>query len=324
MSYTESQTWAWDILTPKERSALSLVVVNQRSKKEAAIILGISQYKFTEIYLRAYRLFIAFTEFHERNGGFMRSDLPVSKEDLAFIETLVLTRKTITDLVFKEKKYINLVSSANRAQFWQTNLASLKLSSSGYSKSLLEVLVTYDTWNRFRILPKPFQKISPFARRRNRAYKQIKDYVENVSEISWLIFERDFAPKRVGCFLPKLQQGYEPGTLEVNLSQKTLKYFTKNHLPVFKTEKGAKDLAFRIHYYNALSQKNSYSARKFWVAFRVGIGTAINFKELLGIIPGDLLDLPAKDKEFIRKAKKQQKPKRLQQIQRTRDDQFYI
>jgi hypothetical protein len=56
----KAQTQAWLHLTDLEKSILSLVIVSQKSKQEASIILNIYPYKFTEILNRAKRFFIYF------------------------------------------------------------------------------------------------------------------------------------------------------------------------------------------------------------------------------------------------------------------------
>jgi len=324
MGYNEIQQKGWDILTKTEQSVLSLVIVNERSRKEASIMLGISQYKFTEIYLRARKFFLSFTEFFEKGGDFSGEELPLMPMEIEFIRELIYSRKTITQFVYGSPKYIELVSSQKRFEFWKKVINGLKLTPSLKSQLMLEIIETYDTWNSFRILPKPFQKVSPFPRRRNRTYKQMKKYIEEISEINWYIFEREFKPKKASCYIPKLQYGLEPETLAIELSQKSFRYFSKNHIPVYATQEEAKKLALFIHHYNALSQKNSYSARKFWVNFRVWVEKALNFKELMGIVPGDLLDLPLKDKLFIQKAKKQYKARKLKRSNRTSDQRFYM
>jgi len=324
MKYDKNQQKGWDILTSKEQSTLSLVIVNERSRKEASIILGISQYKFTEIYLRARKFFLGFTEFFEKGGDCTEEGLPVSKEDVEFIWALIKSRKTITTFVYSDPKYIELVTSQKRLQFWTKVINNLMFSSSDRAKDFFEIIQMYDTWNSFRILPKPFQKISPYPRRRNRVYKQIKKYMEEISDLNWHIFEREFKPKKKGkAFIPKLFGDDEPQVLAVALSQKSFRYFTKNHIPMFATDEEANKMGLLVFHYNALSQKNPYSARKFWVNFRVHLEKSLNYKELLGIIPGDLLDLPLKDKLFIQNAKKQQKARRLKRYHRSTDDIFY-
>lgn len=321
MSYSPNQQKAWDHLTSNEQMALQLTIVGQRSKQEAAIIMGLAPYKFNELVLRARKFFLLFTEYYEEYEDFTPTELGISVEASLFLDGILLRRFKPTDLTSKDIKLQSLVRYEAKQDFWREFLTSLQ-KLPGQGQALYALLLEFDKWNSFRILPKVYQLPSPFSRRRIKQFKKIKEQLHNVTELGWELLLKEYStPKPPFAFLPTFRLG-QPSVETVRLSRASLKYFTSNQLPLFSTESRARGHIDLLSDYGALQKKSPHSSQKFWAAYRITLAGAVNYNELLNIQPGDLADLSAKDRKFIKQAQKQYK-ERTAQIKPTATGEFW-
>jgi len=191
MQFTNNKEKGWEHLTDQEKSVITLIVVNERSKQEAALILNLAHYKFTEIYSRARKFFILFTDYYEKFQTLIPEGVAIDPKYLSLIHFLLKNRKSPATITSRVPDLRDLNSSRDRAMFWYELFNSLELDNP-HHVAFKELLLEFDRWNSFRILPKDLSKPSPFQRRRNGSYKKLIDQLCSISFISWTIYENRY------------------------------------------------------------------------------------------------------------------------------------
>jgi hypothetical protein len=320
MGFSNIQLQAWGHLTELEKSVLSLIIVNERSRQEAAAILNLAPYKVNEIFLRARKFFITFSEYYEKYDTLI-PDIPLSDMERFFLESLILRRKKPSIVINKEALLTPLTRLSVRDHLWDTVLNSLP-NAGTQGEDFLELLRDFDKWNAFRILPKKYHEVSPFSRRRIKEFKKVYKNLLEITDTGWQLLETAYKAKVPPyVYAPSLElRGY--GTLALKSGPTRLSYYTRNTIPVFDKEKDAKTLAELVFDYSNLSRIAPKVSQKFWANFRVTLTKAINFKDLLGIKEGNVMELTERDKEFIIKASQNYKEK-IARVRRTRGEKFW-
>lgn len=322
MNYSLAQTNAWDTLTPLEQSALTLVVVNGRSKQEAALIMNLAAYKFTEIYLRARKFFLLFTEYYDKFGTLIPDSLVLSNDEILFLKLIISKRKSPNDVVTSYEAFRSLVRYRNRANLWN-NILNQVQSAGDHGQGFLNLLIEFDKWNAYRILPKNFREPSPFSRRRVKEFKKILSSMLELAECNWDLVLENFETKKPPMVHVSFAMGGQIKTWTVKLSAHSLAYYTRNRIPAFNTQAEAEVLSRLIFDFKNLKRRSPYMAQKFWANFRVELSKAENFNELLGIKLGDQMELTEKDRLFIEKARQKYKPKTAR-VGLTKEGKFWV
>jgi hypothetical protein len=270
---------AWELLTTKEKNSLQLVFGHGKSNMEASVIMNIFPYKFTEILLRAKKFFLVFSEHF-----YVWDNLDLEgcdNEFRAYIESTVLHRKTVP----------KAIEAVNSSKFYDYNYRINLLSEEmglllQDTPTTYDLLITFDQWNAFRILPKQFQVPSPFNRRQNKAFKRIYEKITNLSELSYRAIDKAFYTKHPPMMhVPLLGEyhGNQIMILPVPKSEKNIKYFSKNLLPVFISRDKALEFAKFVHDYYSIPNKTIHLSRLFWPGFRKLVNEADNLNLLLNL-----------------------------------------
>jgi len=319
----KAQTIAWNHLTPLEKSTLSLVVVSGKTRQEASIVLGLYPYKFTEVYNRGRWFFILFTDYYSTYPTLIpknfRTSLP--QPHLELVMRVLKERVRPQAIASLSPDFMDLLIPHSMSAMWVTLIRDLQLDPSKHARHFLDLIIRYDQWNNFRILPKEYRQPSPFPRRRNREFKKIHDSINTISDMGWEMVEDNWGSKAAPfAFIPSLLHDLKP--TRVRLSRNSLQYFTTNRIPVFMTEEEALTFGERSYDFYNLSRVSTFSAQKFWTTFRLQISKAINYNGLLNITPGTMRDLNHNDKQFINRTKATEN-KTTAVKTRTPDKEFY-
>ena len=163
---------AWDILSEDERVSLTLSLGHGKSTWESGEIMKKAHFKYLEISKRAQKFLDIFTNHYAKYGGLIPEDLDLN---FSFIEYLQLTmeeRKNISTAVREMDSNKYLINST-RTKFITKELERLTLIERDSAKDLYNLIMDFDRWNNFRILPMSLQEPSAFKRRnkaRNRKH----------------------------------------------------------------------------------------------------------------------------------------------------------
>lgn len=318
---------AWDILTDEEKAALQLSINHSKSSWQAGEILQKAHYKYLEIQARARHFFKVFTIYfkkYDNNLIPLNSDMSWELQEfilctlqnrMGYRETLKVIGKG-TDLTHKlaSRRYITLIMYME----W------LRDHEDEQHRDLHDLIVEFDRWNNFRILPEDLQQPSAFKRRnKTRLLKHLK----NIKDIEPYHIDKLIntysAPKsytRAVLYLPLVSDSFPSGyqVLRIKDKSKIVKNISRNiKLYMFKDKDAADDYAILVNDYLNKTNKNCKQGQTFWPEFRLMIKTAYNYNLINNIIPrrqrleDSFVDL---DKAKVKKAGKKVKTGRVKRV----------
>jgi hypothetical protein len=278
----EFQQKAWMNLTEKERTALQLTLSFDKSPLEAAVIMNIYPYKFNELLARGKTFFFMFSSYYEFNQNLITEDMVIDSDLKKYLEALIVNRYTVKKASLVSPDF-GVMEYSSKALIIGEFLEYLR----EYDfMDLYNLILEFDRWNAFRVLPKKYQKPSPFRRRQNRIYKKIAQKITQLTELSYFLLKEQYSRSKPPLMFLPLVSSYEPcgySILEIPLNNNNKKWMGKNHLPCFKDKDAAYGMAMLLKDYNDLRNKSSYMARKFWPNFKVILNKAVNLYDVLDI-----------------------------------------
>lgn len=277
---------AWNLLQEDERTALSLSLGYGKSTWEAGEIMNRAHFKYLEIQKRAAKFLEIFTNHFVKYKGLIADDLNLPFSFVEYLQLTILERNNISTAVKKmdSKKY--LVTSA-RNKFIIKEMNSLRESPKESAQELYSLIMDFDRWNNFRILPMEIQEPSAYKRRNKaRNIKHIKN-ITTLPNFSILKITEKFhySGKYEKLYLPIvsnfLDEGYS--VIPVKNSRKVINKITGIGLLLFPNSELAISFAILIYNYFLKNKKTCISGQRFWPEFRVLMDKAINKKELENI-----------------------------------------
>lgn len=313
---------AWEILTDEEKAALSLSINHSKSSWQAGEILQKAHYKYLEIQARAKHFFKIFTLYFKKYNDQLippTSDMIWELQEfiLCTIQNRMGYRETLkyigkgTDLTHKiaKRRYITMIMYME----W------LKEHSDEQHRDLHDLIVEFDRWNNFRILPEEIQQPSAFKRRnKTRLLKHLKNLKAiEPYHIDKLVnsYSAPNSYTRPTLYLPLISDSFPSGysILRIKDKAKIVKHISKNlRLYMFKDKDLADDYAVLVSDYLNKTNKNCKQGQTFWPEFRLVIKNAQNYNLINNIIPrrqkleDSFIDI---DKAVVKKAGKSIKPK---------------
>ena len=295
------QQRSYEYLSEKEQTILSLIVINERSFKEVAAIMDISPYKVKEIYFRAKKFFVMFSEHFAIYDTVFPKSISFSITFLKYANQVLLRKADLMG----NPEFIDLSILKVRTKFWVDLiqiLESVPINSNPHYAAALELLLEFDKWNERRILPKAFQRPSGFDRRRLKVFKKLKDTITGISDIGLQYIKNKFENPEGKVFIVIVnEKGAEIIPFVLNTS--SFLYFTKNGLLIFDSKSRATELGTLIFTFSKMEGKTTHGAYRFWSEYRVLIFYAINIEEILKIKKEEFLEITEKDKAFLRKVR---------------------
>ena len=158
---------AWGLLTEEEQTALKLQLGLGKSSWQASEIMGKAHYKYLEIKKRGEKFFKMFQEHFDYYSDDLIPEECLDHLDPDFIEFLIqviIHRKKVNEAITETKSNRLLVGEI-RDKIITKNMAYLRNSDSLEAKSLYNIIMDFDAWNNFRVLPKELQEPHAFTRR---------------------------------------------------------------------------------------------------------------------------------------------------------------
>jgi len=299
---------AWDILNNDEKTALSLSLGHGKSTWESGEIMSKAHFKYLEIQKRAKKFLEIFTNHLEKYGGLFPVNLNLS---FAFKEYLILTiieRKNISSSIHQMED--NSYRIANkRSNLIINEIRRLQATNTQEAMDLYSVIMDFDRWNNFRILPLEIQEPSAF-KRRNKA-RNVK-HLKNITtlpqfSVMKLIEKYSYKGKYKKLYLPIISEYLEKyyKVISIRDTNTTIKEISDIGLFLFDGQAIAMEFAKLISGYFVRFNKNCKTGQKFWPEFRILMAKAVNYKELENIHKSrSYLENAFFDREKLRMRKK--------------------
>lgn len=323
----EAQTKAWNCLREDEKQSLFLQISGGKSAWEAGTIMKRSHYKYIEIRERSQKFFKMFTEFFELHESIFRPGVPCKDTFKDYIEGCIEKRLTRKEAAFYSGDSTQVFAKV-RSNMLRNNLQKLRTSTDPWDKDTFTLLIEFDRWNNFRILPRMYQAPSAYKRRANEKQKIYIRYL-NTRFPKWahkkIIDRFKCSPTRHEKYWVALisrekypKTGYY--VFPVKPSDELLFEMSKFFIYVFKTQDDADTFGFMV---DSFIDKTASipSGQRFWGEFRSIVEEAVNYKQVSFID----FNMKTLDMAYGRRARnaKEYRDKNLKGIQRVKDDQFY-
>ena len=316
---------AWDILNDDEKTAISLSLGHSKSTWEAGEIMSKAHFKYLEIQKRARKFLEIFTNHLEKYGHLFPEDLFLSFAFKEYLQLTILERKNISQSV-KQMEDSSYGIANRRNKLITEQIKKLRELNTESAQDLYSLIMEFDRWNNFRILPLEIQEPSAFKRRNKaRNVKHLKNITTLPQFSDFKVIEKySYQGKYKKIYLPLiskfLKEDYK--IIPVRDKPSLVKEITEAGLFIFSDRAKAEEFARLVSGYFLNSVKNCKTGQKFWPEFRVLMAEATNYRELENIHKSrTYLDNALFDRD--RKKVKNRKEKFKPGEERIGDDEFF-
>ena len=311
MEKTKLNSDAWDILNDDEKAAASLSLGHNKSTWEAGEIMSKAHFKYLEIQKRSRKFLEIFTNHFDKYDGLFPISLSrvLSFPFKEYLQLTMIDRMHISKAskAMEDSSY-NIASRRNK--FIIHEIEKLKKLDTEDSLAMYGLIMDFDRWNNFRILPMEIQEPSAF-KRRNKA-KDVKHLKKIISLPQYSVFKLvdryayngKFEKIYVVIISPHLPDKYQVITPKNKAI--TIKELSSIGLFIFDSRAKADEFGALIAGYFLGDPKNCKTGQLFWPEFREISILAINYRELRHIHKSrTYLDQAIFDKDLVKKRKNQ-------------------
>ena len=289
---TNFQPQIWEILTDDEKTAINLSAGMSKSSWEAGEIMAKAHYKYLEIQKRSEK-FIKMFNHHYTKYNKLIPDCDLDLQFCQFITLVIEKRMKVKDAVDMMKK-TDYVEPKVRNKLIIKEILLLQKSTIEEHQDLYSIIMDFDRWNNFRVLPKEIQEPSAFKRRNKvRDLKQLELSlnIPKVS-ISHILNRYTWESKKVkenmlyGVIMDreKADNNYHIFTFK-KANKQHFDEITSMFIYIFISIEEATEFAELLKTFPKKGKRNCKHGLKFWPIFRVLSKKAYNYNQLNNITP---------------------------------------
>lgn len=274
---------AYNILKEEEKLALNLQLVGGKSSWDAGQIIRKSHYKYLEIKARAQKFLELFTIHYNTFGSLVPDGIRLNPSLQTYFEKVIEDRMKISEAVaYVENK--SFIASSIRNRSIITEMEKLKSINSASSIALYELILNFDKFNNFRILPKELQEPSAFKRRNKNVHKKHIQTMLRIGEQEADYIEAQFSTDRA----KKVLYTYLITDVEIQLykiitvkdTKDVRKQITEKGLYLFKNQTKVSEFCRLIVDFYSKDNKHCTDGQRFWPMYRDFVKYAINYREM--------------------------------------------
>lgn len=279
-SYQEK---AYNCLTEVEQNSLFLNLSQGLSTWQISEILKLSHYKYLEVKARAEKFFKMFSDYFEKHESLVSPNAPLDTRFIDYLYGSMIHRLPKEEAVLHPGDS-SWVLSPIRISAITKNIMRLKESDGEWDKDLYALIMEFDRWNNYRILPRILQAPSAFKRRTTRKDKVYLAYLHRIPEfkIRALVdmYWRAGKPSHryFASFVSDIfPDGY--AVVPIKKEKAIIKELTDTKIYIFENQLDADEFGLMAKQY-FIRTTNSKAGLQFWKTYREIIARAINFREI--------------------------------------------
>lgn len=289
---SQLNTKAWGILTPEEKMALTLKVVQNLSTLQAGEIMQKAHYKYLEILERAKAFIKIFSEHLQLYDEVIPSYVSINMEFREFLMYTMVQRLPLKEACCRMSVPYWMYKNYREKQVVD-NMLKLSRSNKPQNIHLFELIKEFDRWNNHRILPYSVQDPSAFKRRnKNADIKNMKHlYGMNPYSVKRIAEKYGFITRskkaKLGYFVvfsKELKTPVIPTLLKNKYQGKVLADLGRLGIYVFKREEDALEYHTMVVSYLEKDRDCVYG-QKFWPKYRLQIKKSLNYNFIRKVIP---------------------------------------
>ena len=228
---------AWALLDSKEKMVLELMTIYGKSSWEAGEIMGLAHFKLLEYHKRAVRFFEIFTYHFEKYGKLVPDGVTIRDDFREYLQGVIIERRKVKDTVTNMYNWQEWTVSEARYRIIDEQLTKLSQTYTKEATELLSIILEFDAWNNFRILPDKWQEPSAYKRRNKvRDNKHLTNLISIPSVSLEFIWEKyAYTGKYQRAYVPLFSKDYPNGykIMEIKFSAKKIEAMNSYYLYVF-------------------------------------------------------------------------------------------
>ena len=171
------QELAWDCLTDAEKNSLMFIQGKGLSTWEAGEILKMPHYKYLELKARAEKFFKLFSDYFELHPSLVNPKSPIEPRFRDYLFGAMIKRLSKEEAKIHSGDSSWLLTSITNPRII-TNMKRLKESGNKWDKDLYALILEFDRWNNYRILPRILQAPTAYKRRSTKKDKVYHTFIE--------------------------------------------------------------------------------------------------------------------------------------------------
>lgn len=271
---------AWDCLTKQEQDSLFLNQGQGLSTHRTGEILKMPHYKYLELKARAEKFFKMFSDYFYIHPSLIRPGAPLTEAFKDYLYGSILKRLEKDEAINYAGDSRWVLKEYNTKKV-TVNMERLKQSEDPWDKDLYKLIMEFDRWNSFRILPQLLQAPSPYKRRTNRKYKVYMKYLNRIPDfkIKYLLdvyWKKNGPVNYIALVSSIFEYGYQ--LVPISKSKKVTQEITDMKIYIFENQLDAEDFGLQVSRYFEIGSPRS--GIKFWSHFHELIEKAINYKSI--------------------------------------------
>lgn len=271
---------AWEYLTDLEKQSVYLTLGQGISGCSAGEILGLTHYKYLELKSRSETLFKIFSDYFEKHPSLVKPSTFIKPQFRDFIYGCLEKRLPLSKAsIYAGEGQWSTVKIRNQEIL--DGMALLKSSTSEWDRDLWQLIIEFDRWNSFRILPYELQAPSPYKRKSNRQVKAYFKYLRSIpsktlTKLELTLFYRGQKP----CYIALIKETYEDGykVIPIQENKKNLNNLSIQRIYIFPKEHLAEEFALMVK--RQPSILTSKQGLGFWSEYSKVVQQAINYENI--------------------------------------------
>lgn len=283
------QQQAWECLTEKEQNSLYLTLAHGKSGREVEDILKITHYKYLELKVRSEKFFKLFSDYFELHSTLINPEAPLDRYFKDYLYASMIKRMPKEEAQVYAGESAWLLKPVRDPQILR-NMLRLKESAKDckWDSDLYALILEFDRWNNYRILPRELRAPTPYKQKANKLYKAYMKYLHKIpqSKISSLIdyFWIPTSKKNIHhrYFTVFISRKYPEGYVVVPIKKKDdqkIQELTNLKMYIFGDRINAEEFGIMVSTY-FLEVNDVKRGHKFWREFGEVLETAINYRDI--------------------------------------------
>lgn len=274
------QQLAWDCLTKKEQDSLFLNISQGLSTRRTGEIMGMSHYKYLEMKARAEKFLKMFSDYFYLHPSLIRPGAPLTEAFKDYLYGCILKRLSKEEALNYAGDSAWVLKEFNTKKI-TVNMERLAKSEDPWDKDLYKLIMEFDRWNNFRILPQLLQAPSAYKRRTNKKYKIYLKYLHRIPDfkIKYILdtFWKKNGKRRYIALVSNIfQYGYQ--VVPIGVTKEIFDRLTEMKIYIFEDMGNADDFGIQVSRYFEIG--DPHSGLEFWKTFNELIEKSINYKEI--------------------------------------------
>lgn len=285
---------AWKMLREEEQLALNLKLIQKKSTWEAGEVMRRSHYKYLEIVGRAQFFLKRFTEhFDKFENKLVPEDVELNPAFREYLELTICGRKSQREALNLLMEHRFAYDGGFRVEFIATEMNRLANSKKTIEKYFHNLIMDFDRWNNFRILPISIQEPHAFKRRQKNRLKKylLKSCKLGEKTFNYIIKElrhkgRIEEDNLMWVYAIKNIHTQEYKVIPVKKTNRNIEILSQYGIFLFSRKDQCEEMLRAIAgYFRVIETSNVIKGQTFWPLYRDLISISINGNSIENISP---------------------------------------